>query len=686
MADNIKTIALIGNPNSGKTSLFNQLTGLNQKVGNFPGVTVDKKTGTTHLTDGTKINVIDLPGSYSIYAKSSDEQVVTDILTAPDNKNYPDILVVIVDASNLKRNLLLLSQTIELGIPTVLVLNMVDLADRMGKEVIADNLEEAYKIPVVSINARKGEGITQLKEVLCQPISVRQRPFLDINELVGPEISKKINLGKQSSYLNLHQLIAAKEIGEEKAQSIQTKDTTLRYGKINRIVKKAELPTDQKGLKIYTDRIDKILTHKVWGYLIFVSVLFLIFQAIFSWASWPMELIDNYVTRFSYWLGAVLPAGVLTNLLKDGIVPGVGGVLIFIPQIAILFAFIAILEESGYMSRVVFLMDKIMRKVGLNGKSIVPLISGMACAIPAIMATRNIENLKERLITIFVTPLISCSARLPVYTILIALVIPDKYVFGFLNIQGLVLLGLYLLGFGSALISAWFLKRIIKTTERSFLIMELPTYKRPRWKNVGLTIAEKVRTFTYEAGKIIVAISIVLWVLASYGPAKEMNAANEVVVSSFNGLDYSENEFDSRLAAYKLENSYAAILGKTIEPIIKPLGFDWKIGIALVTSFAAREVFVGTMATLYSVQSGGDEVASLREKMKNEVNPQTGLPVFTLPVGLSLMIFYVFAMQCMSTLAITYRETKGWKWPILQTIYMSGLAYVSAYFAFILFS
>jgi ferrous iron transport protein B len=686
MADNIKTIALIGNPNSGKTSLFNQLTGLNQKVGNFPGVTVDKKTGTTHLTDGTKINVIDLPGSYSIYAKSSDEQVVTDILTAPDNINYPDILVVIVDASNLKRNLLLLSQTIELDIPTVLVLNMVDLADRMGKEVIADNLEEAYKIPVVSINARKGEGITQLKEVLCQPISVRQRPFLDINELVGPEISKKINLGKQSSYLNLHQLIAAKEIGEEKAQSIQTKDTTLRYGKINRIVKKAELPTDQKGLKIYTDRIDKILTHKVWGYLIFVSVLFLIFQAIFSWASWPMELIDNYVTRFSYWLGAVLPAGVLTNLLKDGIVPGVGGVLIFIPQIAILFAFIAILEESGYMSRVVFLMDKIMRKVGLNGKSIVPLISGMACAIPAIMATRNIENLKERLITIFVTPLISCSARLPVYTILIALVIPDKYVFGFLNIQGLVLLGLYLLGFGSALISAWFLKRIIKTTERSFLIMELPTYKRPRWKNVGLTIAEKVRTFTYEAGKIIVAISIVLWVLASYGPAKEMNAANEVVVSSFNGIDYSENEFDSRLAAYKLENSYAAILGKTIEPIIKPLGFDWKIGIALVTSFAAREVFVGTMATLYSVQSGGDEVASLREKMKNEVNPQTGLPVFTLPVGLSLMIFYVFAMQCMSTLAITYRETKGWKWPILQTIYMSGLAYVSAYFAFILFS
>jgi ferrous iron transport protein B len=686
MADHLKTIALIGNPNSGKTSLFNQLTGLNQKVGNFPGVTVDKKSGTTFLADGSKLKVLDLPGTYSIYAKSSDEQVVTDILTDPENKNYPDILVVIVDASNLKRNLLLLSQTIELGIPTILALNMVDLADRMGKGVIASNLAEEYQIPVVNINARKGEGIAGLKEVLGKPILTRQRPFLDISELVGPEISKIINNGEKSPYLKLHQLIAADDIAEKEAQSIQTKDTTLRYGKINRIVKKVELPTEQKGLKIYTDKIDSILTHKIWGYLIFIAILFLIFQAIFSWASWPMELIDNYVTRFSYWLGAVMPAGVLTNLLKDGIVPGVGGVLIFIPQIAILFAFIALLEESGYMSRVVFLMDKIMRQVGLNGKSVVPLISGMACAIPAIMATRNIENMKERLITIFVTPLISCSARLPVYTILIALVIPDQYVLGFLNIQGLVLLGLYLLGFGSALISAWVLKRIIKTTERSFLIMELPTYKRPRWKNVGLTIVEKVRTFVFEAGKIIVAISIVLWVLASYGPTKEMNAADEVVLESFDGATYTQNDYNIRLAAYKLEHSYAAILGKTIEPVIKPLGFDWKIGIALVTSFAAREVFVGTMATLYSVQSGGNEATSLREKMKNEVNPETGQPVFTLPVGLSLMIFYVFAMQCMSTLAIVYRETKGWKWPILQTVYMSGLAYIMAYIAFALFS
>jgi len=686
MAEKLKTIALIGNPNSGKTSLFNQLTGLNQKVGNFPGVTVDKKSGISSLANGTKINVLDLPGTYSIYAKSSDEQLVTDILTNPDDKNYPDILVIIVDASNLKRNLLLLSQAIDLGIPSVMALNMGDLADRMGKGLVTGSLETEYDIPVVSINARMGEGIERLKAVLAKTIPLRSRPFLDISETVGSEISEKINSNALPPYLKLHQLIAAQEINEAESQSIQTKDTTLRYGKINRIVKNAEELKEQKGLKIYTDKIDSILTHKIWGYLIFIAILFIIFQAIFSWASWPMDLIDNYVTGLSSWLGATLPTGVLTNLLKDGIVPGIGGVLIFIPQIAILFAFIALLEESGYMSRVVFLMDKIMRKVGLNGKSVVPLISGMACAIPAIMATRNIENFKERLITIFVTPLISCSARLPVYTILIALVIPEQRIFGFLNIQGLVLLGLYLMGFGSALISAWLLKKVIKTKERSFLIMELPTYKKPRWKNVGLSIFEKVRTFAFEAGKIIIAISIVLWVLASYGPSEEMNKADTVVIASFQGDDYSENDYNIRLANYRLEHSYAAFLGKSIEPIIKPLGFDWKIGIALVTSFAAREVFVGTMATLYSIQSGGDEEASLKAKMKHEINPETGKLVFTLPVGLSLMVFYVFAMQCMSTLAVVYRETKGWKWPILQTLYMSGLAYFWAYVVYTLFS
>jgi len=685
MANKLITIALLGNPNSGKTSLFNQLTGLNQKVGNFPGVTVDKKIGSTILPNGQRAHVLDLPGTYSLYAKSSDEQVVTDILIDPTNKNYPDILVVIVDASNLKRNLLLLSQAVDLGIPTILTLNMVDLAERMGRGVLKDKLAEYYNIPIVSINARQGEGITELKAVLSKSINLNAKPFLDVSELVGPVINREIN-NSQIPYLKLHQLIAASIISDEEAQKIQTKDTTLRYSKINRIVKEAGLRTEKKGGKVYTDKIDSILTHRIWGYLIFIAILFIIFQAIFSLVSWPMDLIDNYVSAFSMWLGKVMPAGVLTNLLKDGIVPGVGGVLIFIPQIAILFAFIALLEESGYMSRVVFLMDKIMRKVGLNGKSVVPLISGVACAIPAIMATRNIENVKERLITIFVTPLISCSARLPVYTILIALVIPDDTVLGVFNIQGLVLLGLYLIGFVAALATAWLLKMVVKTRESSFLIMELPTYKRPRWKNVGLIILEKIRTFTFHAGKIIVAISIVLWVLASYGPSKEMNMAEEVVKASFVNNSPTQVEYENKLAAYKLEHSYAAVLGKAIEPLIKPIGFDWKIGIALVTSFAAREVFVGTMATLYSIQSGADDEATIKTKMKQEINPETGQPVFTLPVGLSLMVFYAFAMQCMSTLAIVYRETKSWKWPLMQTLYMSGMAHIMSYLVFSLFN
>ena len=681
-----KTVALVGNPNSGKTSLFNQLTGLNQKVGNFPGVTVDKKTGVSTIDHKTKVNIIDLPGTYSLYAKSSDEKVVTDILTDPQNKDYPDILVVIADASNLKRNLLLLTQSMDLGIPTILVLNMMDLAERMGKGVDLNKLSELLEIPVVAINARRGEGIEQLKNSLLDEIPIRNRAFLDINALVGSEISKSINKSDLPGYTSLLQLIAAGELPEEKSESIQTRETTLRYGKINRVLKEANLIVEQKGTKIRTDKIDQILTHKVWGYIIFVAVLFIIFQAIFSWASWPMDLIDNYVTRLSQWLGQVMPEGVFTNLLKDGVVPGVGGVLIFIPQIALLFAFISLLEESGYMSRVVFLMDKLMRPFGLNGKSVVPLISGVACAIPAIMATRNIENLKERLITIFVTPLVSCSARLPVYTILIALVIPDSKLFGFLNLQGVVLLGLYMAGFLGALLTAWIFNLILKTKERSFLIMELPTYKKPRWKNVGFSIYEKVQAFVFEAGKIIIAISIVLWVLASYGPANQMDLAEDKVIESFNGQAYEQTEYEDKLAAYKLEHSYAAVLGKSIEPLIKPLGYDWKIGIALVTSFAAREVFVGTMATLYSIQSASDNEASLKEKMKNEVNPETGQPVFSLATGLSLMIFYAFAMQCMSTLAVTYRETKGWKWPLLQTVYMSALAYVSALVIYTIFS
>lgn len=680
-----KRIALVGNPNSGKSSLFNQLTGLNQKIGNFPGVTVDKKSGFCTLSSGEKLEIIDLPGTYSIYPKSKDESVVTDILLNRENKNFPDTLVVVIDASNLRRNLLLFTQMKDLGIPVILALNMVDMADRKGIGYDLELLEKELGAPIVSINAREGGGINALKELLKTEILVSDQTFFDTTELAKVQISEHLKKNRADTpYWALHMLTVNGEI--KNPDATQAKDTTLRYGKINRLVKKIEHQKSAVGLKPYTEKIDKILTHKIWGYAIFLAILFVMFQAIFAWASWPMDLIDVIFSEFSVWLSTTLPSGIFTDLLAKGLVPGVGGVVIFIPQIAILFAFISLLEESGYMARVVFLMDKIMRKFGLNGKSVVPLISSVACAIPAIMATRNIENWKERMITIFVTPLMSCSARLPVYTILIALVIPDKYVGGIFNLQGLVLLSLYLLGFIAVLISAYLLKIIMKTTERSFLIMELPTYKTPRWKNVGLTILEKVKTFTFEAGKIIVAVSIVLWVLASYGPGNAIKNAEENVKKSLVGTEYTQAELDDKVASYKLENSYVAKIGKTIEPAIRPLGFNWKVGIALVTSFAAREVFVGTMSTIYSIESADGDVNTIKERMKSEINPDTGKPYFTLPVGLSLMVFYVFAMQCMSTLAITYRETKGWKWPILQTVYMSGLAYVLSLITFNLFS
>lgn len=680
-----KRVALVGNPNSGKSSLFNQLTGLNQKIGNFPGVTVDKKSGFCVLSSGEKIEIIDLPGTYSIYPKSNDETVVTDILLNRKNKLFPDVLVVVVDASNLKRNLLLFTQMKDLGLPVILALNMVDMADRKGIGYDLELLEQELGTPIVTINARVGAGIQKLKKVLEKGVKTSNNTFFDVTELAKNQIEKHIgNNPQDTTYWALQTLTNSGEIDNKNA--IQAKDTTLRYGKINRLVKKIEQKKEAIGLKPYTEKIDKILTHKIWGYVIFLSILFVMFQAIFAWASWPMDLIDLVFSELSVWLSTNLPSGIFTDLVAKGLVPGVGGVLIFIPQIAILFAFIAILEESGYMARVVFLMDKIMRKFGLNGKSVVPLISGVACAIPAIMATRNIENWKERMITIFVTPLMSCSARLPVYTILIALVIPDEYLGGIFNMQGLVLLSLYLLGFIAVLISAYILKKIMKTTERSFLIMELPTYKTPRWKNVGLTIIEKVKTFSFEAGKIIVAVSIVLWVLATYGPGDDIENAEENVKATLVGAVYTQSELNDKVASYKLEHSYVAKIGKSIEPVIRPLGFNWKVGIALVTSFAAREVFVGTMSTIYSIESADGDVNTIKERMRSEINPETGGPYFTLPVGLSLMVFYVFAMQCMSTLAITYRETKGWKWPILQTLYMSGLAYVLSLITFNLFS
>ncbi|MBT1704204.1 ferrous iron transport protein B [Chryseosolibacter indicus] len=698
-------IALLGNPNAGKSSLFNHLTGLNQKIGNFPGVTVDKKSGICSLPDQSIVEIVDLPGIYSIYPRSLDEQIVAEILLDHHSASTPDKIVVIADATNLKRSLLLVTQIIDIGLPVILALNMMDLAVKSGISYDLKALSSKLGIPVIPINARNGIGLEELKRAFLQPLAPSPKPIFSVWDDAKPavqELREKLKVDNDyEAYQFLEQPKSLKFLSASDQHVVgairtgynffpgkfQGAETIQRYSIIQDLLNQVTLKQGDNSWKQYSNKLDKILTHKVWGYVIFFGLLFLIFQSIFAWATLPMDMIDTLFADFSGFVKNALPEGPLTSLIAEGIIPGIGGILIFIPQIAILFAFIAILEESGYMARVVFLMDKIMRKFGLNGKSVVPLMSGVACAIPAIMATRTIDNWKERTITIFVTPLISCSARLPVFTILIALIIPPDRAIGFFNLQGLALMGLYLLGFVAAIGSAWVMKLLIKVKERSFLIMELPAYRVPRWSNVGYTIVEKTKAFVFEAGKVILAISIVLWVLASYGPGDRLENARETVLSQSANLRLTEQGLEDRVAAYKLENSYAGVIGKAIEPVIKPLGYDWKIGIALLTSFAAREVFVGTIATIYSIGSvNEDDQDTIKERLAKEVDPETGNPRFTPATGFSLLIFYTFAMQCMSTLAVVYRETKGWKWPLLQLLYMTALAYLSAFAVYQLLS
>ena len=696
-------VALAGKPNSGKSSLFNQLTGLNQKTGNFPGVTVDKKTGTARLDENTLAEIIDLPGIYSLYPRSLDEKIVAEIFSDRRNNYFPNKVVLVADTTNLQSSLLLLTQLIDLRLPTVLVLNMVDLAAKSGQSIDVIKLSQNLDLPVVLVNARTGQGLQELKKVIAADVPVSKQKIYSLDkEIILAVDATKLHFQLQSNYEAYQYLQQVENLSflqkEDKAfisslarqyeffpGKYQGAETIIRYQYIQDLLSKVVLKTAGTEWKRFSYRIDKVLTHKVWGYLIFFLILFLIFQSIFAWAQAPMDFIDSTFANLSNLLSDVFPEGPFFDLITQGIIPGIGGILIFVPQIAILFAFIAVLEETGHMSRVVFLLDKIMRKFGMSGKSVVPLISGWACAIPAIMATRTIENWKDRLITIFVTPLMSCSARLPVYAILVALIIPEDKLFGFFNFQGIALMGLYLLGFLAAITSAMVMKWIVKANERSYLIMELPTYRMPKWSNVGLTIVSKTRTFVFEAGKIILAVSIVLWVLASYGPAEQMNNAESVIDQQINNNEVAADQRESLLMAYRLEHSYAGIIGKSIEPIIAPLGYDWKIGIALITSFAAREVFVGTMATIYSVGNTEDQT-TIKSRLRAEINPDTGGPRFTTATGLSLLVFYTFAMQCMSTLAIVKRETNGWKWPMLQLVYMTALAYLSALIVYQFFS
>jgi ferrous iron transport protein B len=691
-------IALLGNPNCGKSSLFNQLTGLRQKVGNFPGVTVDKKLGFCKVFDGSTIEVIDLPGTYSLYPNSLDERVVLEVLLQPSNPEFPDLAVIVADASNLKRNLLLFEQVKALNMPVILALNLLDVAQDQGIKINTIALQKELGVPVVELNARDGIGIEGLKLQIFKTLeslnqntsSVEEGLKLPVLETIKEKFKLKTLyaaqyfLGQNSklSFLNKSDAdYLEKELKKSAfdADSVQAKEVLARYDKISAILSKTQEVEAKEKLSL-SQKIDKVLIHKVWGYLIFLCILFLIFQSVFSFASWPMDRIDEAIAALNAFIENTLPASKLRNLLTQGLIAGIGGVLIFIPQIAFLFAFIAILEESGYMARVVVLMDKLVRRFGLSGKSVVPLISSLACAVPAIMSARTIGSWKDRLITIFVTPLMSCSARLPIYTILIALVMPDTKAFGIFSWQGVALMGLYLLGFFAALLSAWIMKIFLKTGERTFFVMELPTYKQPRWNHVAFTIFEKVSTFVLEAGKIIVAISVVLWVLSSFGPKDTYNQIDKQVETQYTSLNAEEKQ--AKIASVKLEESYAGYFGKFIEPAIKPLGYDWKIGIALLTSFAAREVFVGTVSTIYSIGSADTDPHTIKQKLKNEANPETGKPVFTVAVAWSLLVFYAFAMMCMSTLAVVKRETKSWKWPIIQLAYMSILAYVSAYLVF----
>lgn len=699
-------IALVGNPNSGKSSLFNALTGLNQKVGNFPGVTVDKKTGISRISDTLTAKIIDLPGTYSLYPKRHDEWVAYKVLLEQDPKIKADVIVLVADASNLKRNLLFCSQIIDLKRPVVIALTMMDIANKNNIKVDVAGLERELGVFIVPVNPRKNKGMAQLKTAINYAAEnldkFPDRDFINMEPMASSAIKKVQNIFPEvSNYRAIHYLINHENFTlddsvQERIENIeietkfnptktQAEEILQRYGKIKTIMKQTVVESDPLQKALFTQKLDNILLHRFWGYLILMAVLFLLFQSIFVIAQFPMNGIEWTFAEAGGFLSKVLPSGWLTDLFINGILAGLSGIIVFVPQIMILFGLITLLEDTGYMARISFLTDRIMRKAGLNGKSVMPMVSGLACAVPAIMSARSIENKKERLLTIMCTPLMSCSARLPVYTVLIALVIPHKMYFGFISLQGMVMMLMYFLGTFMALLAAYVMKWFIKSKEKSFFILELPAYRSPRWKNILTTMVERAKIFVVQAGKVIMVISLLLWILSTYGPKEKMQAVTEKYATLVQQNPTQANEYKKLEATDHLENSYAGILGKSIEPVIHPLGYDWKIGIALITSFAAREVFVGTMATLYSVGDNADENSeTLRQKMNAATWPN-GEKVYTLAAGLSLLVFYALAMQCMSTLAVVKRETHTWKWPVIMLVYMTGLAYIMSFITFHLF-
>lgn len=692
-------IALVGNPNVGKTSIFNALTGLNQHVGNYPGVTIERKAGTTHLIKDIKATVVDLPGTYSINPSSKDEEIALKALYDPNNKDYPDVVVVVVEVENLKRNLLLFTQIKDLGFPTILALNMADQMDKKGISVNVELLEQKLQTKIVMISARKNEGIDTLKQAVldCDQNatdnifdlkSIDADYFQTLEMLYPNQNPYKVWLTqtKVFAFEGINPLISSNtelQKNDSEIKRLQHKETIKRYQFINEILKETYV-IDTTKAKDFRMRFDRILTHKFWGYVIFMIVMLLIYGSVFELAAYPMDFVDGLFSDLSAWVSSVLPEGKLTGLIADGIIVGLGGVMMFVPQIAILFFLISILEETGYMSRVVFLMDRLMRPFGLNGKSVVPLVSGTACAIPAIMAARNIENPKERLITMLVTPFTTCSARIPVYIIIISLIIPQTYLLGFIPLQALVMTGMYLLGFIGALGAGWVLSKVIKADRKSYFIIEMPTYKLPILKNVLLNMYEKVLSYIVGAGKIILALSVVLWFLGSHGPSDTFGKAEEIVTERHVQQETSAEQLDNAIAEYELEHSYIGIIGRTVEPVFRPLGYDWKVSIAVLTSFAAREVFVGNLAVLYNLgadldveEDGGRIVDTLAKEKRAD-----GTPVYSFAMGISLLLFYAFAMQCLSTVAITKKETNSWKWTAFQLVFMTGFAYIVSLVAY----
>ena len=667
-----KQILLVGNPNVGKSTIFNLLCNKNQKTGNYAGVTVASYSGTYDYQDET-VEVIDLPGSYSIYPTSEDEAILSKFLIDEQQK-YAGV-VYILEALSIKRGLLLFQQIQDLGIPILLVVNQIDQAERRGVNIDLKALSKELGVTVLQSNAKKNEGIEELREeILKNSFSRAEKASFEVPMEQKGLVFKIFSATKESNQYKIWTLLSSDtylgkletvkdQMNDDEVKCLvpkrlQTQETIRRYQNIDKIISRV-LSKKPQFKELLTEKLDKVLVHQFWGYIIFGAILLVIFQSVFFLAEYPMNWISDFFLWMSAFVTEQFPAGPINSLLANGIIPGIGGIMVFAPQIGILLYFLYLLEDSGYMARVIFLMDRFLRPFGLNGKSIVPLVSGTACAIPAIMSTRNIENVKERLITILVTPFMTCSARLPVYSIIIGLIIPNKFFIG-ISYKALALMAMYFIGFFTSLMASLILKKIIKSKGTSFLVMDLPSYKLPLFGYDFKVVLGKVWEFITGAGKIIFLFSIVIWFFSYIGP--------------------KQNEEDFVATDVKLEQSYLAKMGKTIEPAIAPLGYDWKMGVGILTSFVAREVFVGTMSTLYSLDEEAPE-GTIIEKMRSDIKPN-GEKVYSFATGISILLFYAFAMQCVSTLAVVYRETKSWRWTVVQLFGMSGLAYIASLIAY----